>query len=42
MPNSYFLDENESSNTESFLSYLKILATVELFDSNFQDKKNPL
>nr|WP_315234081.1 WYL domain-containing protein [uncultured Flavobacterium sp.] len=38
----YFLDENESSNTESFLSHLEILATAELFASNFQDKKNPL
>lgn len=38
----YFLDENESSNTESFLSHLEILATAELFVSNFQDKVNPL
>jgi hypothetical protein len=38
----YFLDEKESSNTESFLSHLEILATAELFTSNFQDKFNPL
>jgi hypothetical protein len=38
----YFLDEKESSNTESFLSHLEILATAELFSSNFQDKFNPL
>ena len=41
MPNSYFIDENESSNTESFLSHLEILATAELIASNFHDKKNP-
>jgi hypothetical protein len=38
----YFLDEKESSNTESFLSHIEILATAELFASNFQDKNNPL
>ena len=38
----YFLDEKESSNTESFLSHLEILATAELFTSNFQDNFNPL
>ena len=38
----YFIDEKESSNTESFLSHIEILATAELFASNFQDKNNPL
>ncbi len=38
----YFLDEKESSNTEAFLSHLEILATAELFTSNFQDNFNPL
>lgn len=38
----YYLDEKESSNTESFLSHIEILATAELFASNFQNKKNPL
>lgn len=38
----YFIDENESSNTESFLSHIEILATAELFTSNFEDKSNPL
>lgn len=38
----YFIDEKESSNTESFLSHIEILATAELFASNFEDKSNPL
>jgi predicted DNA-binding transcriptional regulator YafY len=38
----YFIDEKESSNTESFLSHIEILATAELFTSNFEDKSNPL
>jgi predicted DNA-binding transcriptional regulator YafY len=38
----YFIDEKESSNTESFLSHIEILATAELFTSNFEDKNNPL
>lgn len=38
----YFIDEKESSNTESFLSHIEILATAELFTSNFEDKRNPL
>ena len=38
----YFIDEKESSNTESFLSHIEILATAELFTSNFEEKSNPL
>jgi predicted DNA-binding transcriptional regulator YafY len=38
----YFIDEKESSNTESFLSHIEILATAELFTSHFEDKSNPL
>ncbi|MCI9845624.1 WYL domain-containing protein [Flavobacterium pectinovorum] len=38
----YFIDEKESSNTESFLSHIEILASAELFTSNFEDKINPL
>ncbi|MFD2941965.1 helix-turn-helix transcriptional regulator [Flavobacterium notoginsengisoli] len=38
----YFIDERESSNTESFLNHIEILASAELFTSNFEDKVNPL
>ena len=38
----YFFDEENSSNTESFLSLLEILVTAELFSGNFNEKTNTL
>ena len=40
--NGYFFDEENSSNPESFLSLLEILATAELFSTNFKEKNNAL
>jgi hypothetical protein len=38
----YFFDEEKSTNPESFLSLLEILATAELFSTNLNDKNNAL
>lgn len=38
----YFFDEQKSTNPESFLSLLEILATAELFSTNFKEKNNAL
>ena len=38
----YFFDEQKSTNPESFMSLLEILATAELFSSNFKQKNNAL
>ncbi|CAM3024677.1 helix-turn-helix transcriptional regulator [Flavobacterium frigoris] len=38
----YFFDEQKSTNPESFLSLLEVLATAELFSSNFKQKNNAL
>lgn len=40
--NGYFFDEENSSNPESFLSLLEILATAELFSTNFKEKNDAL
>jgi predicted DNA-binding transcriptional regulator YafY len=40
--NGYFFDEENSSNSESFLSLLEILTTAELFSTNFKEKNNAL
>lgn len=40
--NGYFFDEENSSDPESFLSLLEILATAELFSTNFKGKNNAL
>lgn len=38
----YFFDEEKSTNPESFLSLLEILATAELFSTNLKEKNNAL
>lgn len=38
----YFFDEQKSTNPESFLSLLEVLATAELFSTNFKQKNNAL
>lgn len=38
----YFFDEQKSTNPESFLSLLEVLATAELFSTNFKEKNNAL
>jgi hypothetical protein len=38
----YFFDEEKSTNTESFLSLLEILATAEFFSTNIKEKNNAL
>lgn len=38
----YFFDEENSSNTKSFLSLLEILTTAELFSNNFKEKNSAL
>ena len=38
----YFFDEENSTNSESFLSLLEVLGTAELFSTNFKEKNNAL
>jgi predicted DNA-binding transcriptional regulator YafY len=38
----YFFDEEKSTNPKSFLSLLEILATAELFTSNYKEKNDVL
>ena len=38
----YFFDEENSTNPESFLSLLEVLATAELFSSNYNEKNKAL
>ena len=40
--NSHSLNEDKSSNIESFLSHIEILATAELLSATFKDKNNAL
>ena len=38
----YYFDEENSTNSESFLSLLEVLSTAELFSTNFKEKNNAL